>query len=121
MYWRHEFKSNFDLSADGLTLLGPNQTALAKLRAKSSYVATAPGRKVWMLSQTLDSSSPDQDSYRLSLVTLLSMQADTLYRQAAKKHLLNTAAYKSEQARVYRAAVQVVSGPKVGDADSDGG
>ncbi len=121
---RDMFQSTYNgihLSADGLTLLGPNQTSLAKLHAKSSYVATAPGRKVWTLSKKLDSSSPDQDSYRLSLVTLLSMQADTLYHQAAKKHTLNTAAYKSEQARVYQAAAKVVNGPKVGDTDSDGG
>ena len=122
---RDMFQSTYNgihLSADGLTLLGPNQTSLAKLRAKSAYVATAPGRKVWTLSRKLDSSSPDQDSYRLSMVTLLSMQADTLYHQAAKKHLLNTAAYKSEQARVYQAAQKVVNGPKVGgDTDSDGG
>ncbi len=122
---RDMFQSTYNgihLSADGLTLVGPNGAALAKLRAKSTYVATAPGRKVWTLSQKLDSSSPDQDSYRLSLVTLLSMQADTLYRQAAKKHTLNSAAYKSEQARVYQAAVKVVNGPKVGgDEDKDGG
>ncbi len=122
---RDMFQSTYNgihLSSDGLTLLGPNQTSLAKLHAKPSYVATAPGRKVWTLSQKLDSSSPDQDSYRLSMVTLLSMQADTLYHQAAKKHTLNTAAYKSEQARVYQAAVKVVNGPKVGgDDDKDGG
>lgn len=118
---RDMFQSTYNgihLSADGLTLLGPNQVSLANLHAKSAYVATAPGRKVWTLSQKLDSSSPDQDSYRLSLVTLLSMQADTLYRQATKKHILNTAAYKSEQARVYQAALKVVNGPKVG-SDSD--
>ncbi len=122
---RDMFQSTYNgihLSADGLTLLGPNQMSLAKLHAKSTYVATAPGRKVWTLSQKLDSSSPDQDSYRLSMVTLLSMQADTLYHQAAKKHTLNTAAYKSEQARVYQAAIKVVNGPKVGgDDDKDGG
>ncbi len=122
---RDMFQSTYNgihLSADGLTLLGPNQTSLATLRAKSTYVATTPGRKVWTLSKKLDSSSPDQDSYRLSLVTLLSMQADTLYHQAAKKHTLNTPAYKSEQARVYQAAVKVVNGPKVGgDTDNDGG
>ncbi len=119
------FQSTYNgihLSADGLSLLGPNQTALAKLHARSTYVATVPGRKVWTLSRKLDSSSPDQDSYRLSMVTLLSMQADTLYHQAAKEHLLNTPAYKSEQARVYQAAVKVVNGPKVGgDDDNDGG
>ncbi len=107
------------LSSDGLTLLGPNQQALRKLHAKSSYVATLPGRKVWKLSEKLDSSSPDQDSYRLSMVTLLSMQADTLYRQAVKKHTLSTAAYKAAQAHVYQSAVQVVNGPKIGGGDTD--
>ena len=122
---RDMFQSTYNgihLGSDGLTLVGPNQMTLARLRAKSAYVATTPGRKVWMLARKLDASSPDQDSYRLSMVTLLSMQADTLYRSAAKKHTLNTAAYKSEQARVYQAAVKVVGGPKIGgDADKDGG
>jgi len=119
---RDMFQSTYNgihLSADGLTLLGPNQQALVKLHAKSSYVATLPGRKVWKLSERLDSSSPDQDSYRLSLVTLLSMQADTLYRQAAKKNTLHTAEYKAAQAHVYQAAVKVVSGPKIGGGDID--
>jgi YVTN family beta-propeller protein len=119
---RDMFQSTYNgihLSTDGLTLLGPNQTALVKLHAKSSYVATLPGRKVWKLSEKLDSSSPDQDSYRLSMVTLLSMQADTLYRQAAKKNSLHTAGYKAAQAHVYQAALKVVNGPKIGGGDSD--
>ncbi len=107
------------LSADGLTLLGPSQQALAKLHSKSSYVATADGRKVWMLARKLDSSSPDQDSYRLSMVTLLSMQADSLYHAAQKNHNLHSAKYKAAQARIYKNAVKVVNGPKVGDADGD--
>ena len=119
---RDMFQSTYNgihLSADGLTLLGPNGTSLAKLHAKSTYVATVPGRKVWRLSQKLDSSSPDQDSYRLSMVTLLSMQADTLYHQAVKSRMLHSAAYQSKQARVYQAAVKVVNGPKVGGGDDD--
>lgn len=107
------------LSADGLTLVGPTQQALAKLHSKSGYVATAEGRKVWTLARTLDSSSPDQDSYRLSMVTLLSMQADTLHHAAVKKHDLHSAKYKAAQARIYQNAVKVVHGPKVGDADGD--
>jgi len=119
---RDMFQSTYNgihLGTDGLTLLGPNQTALVKLHAKSSYIATLPGRKVWKLSEKLDSSTPDQDSYRLSMVTLLSMQADTLYRQAAKKNGLHTAGYKAAQAHVYQAAVKVVNGPKIGGGDSD--
>ncbi len=119
---RDMFQSTYNgihLGADGLSLVGPNQAALATLRTKSGYVATVPGRKVWTLARKLDTSTPDQDSYRLSLVTLLSMQADTLYRTAAKKHTLNTVAYKSAQARVYGAAIKVVSGPKVGPDNDD--
>ena len=119
---RDMFQSTYNgihLSADGLTLLGPSQQALVKLHSKSSYVATAEGRKVWTLSEKLDSSSPDQDSYRLSLVTLLSMQADILYHQAVRKNHLHTAGYKAAQARVYQAAVRVVNGPKVGGGDGD--
>ena len=113
---RDMFQSTYNgihLGPDGLTLLGPDQQALVKLHNKSTYVATAQGRKVWTLARKLDASSPDQDSYRLSLVTLLSMQADTLYHQAAKKHALHTAKYKAAQARIYQAAVHVVNGPKV--------
>ena len=106
------------LSADGLTLLGPSQQALVKLHAKSTYVATAEGRKVWTLARRLDASAPDRDSARLSLVTLLSMRADTLHHAAAKKNALRTAKYKAAQARLYQAAVRVVSGPKAG-GDSD--
>lgn len=107
------------LGADGLTLLGPTQQALVKLHSKSSYVATAEGRKVWTLARKLDASSPDQDSYRLSMVTLLSMQADTLHHAAVKKHDLHSAKYKAAQARIYQNAIKVVNGPKVGDADGD--
>ena len=107
------------LGADGLTLVQTKTgQTLAKLHSKSAYVATAEGRKVWTLARKLDSSSPDRDSRRLSLVTLLSMQADTLYHQAAKKHGLHTAHYKAAQARVYQAAVRVVNGLKAG-GDSD--
>ncbi len=107
------------LGADGLTLLGPAQQALVKLHSKSSYVATAEGRKVWTLARKLDASSPDQDSYRLSLVTLLSMQADTLHHAAVKKHDLHSAKYKAAQAHIYQNAVKVVNGPKVGGGDTD--
>jgi len=109
------------LGPDGLTLI-QTQTgkALVKLHSKSTYVATAEGRKVWTLAGMLDTSAPDRDSRRLSLVTLLSMQADSLHRAAVKKNRLHTAGYKAAQARVYRAAVRVVSGPKAGsDADGD--
>ena len=119
---RDMFQSTYNgihLGSDGLTLLGPNQQALVKLHSKSTYVATAEGRKVWKLSEKLDSSSPDQDSYRLSLVTLLSMQADTLHHVAVKKNGLHSAKYQAAQARIYQAAVHVVNGPKVGGGDSD--
>ena len=99
---------------------GPAQQGAGQApQLKAAYVATAPGRKVWKLSEKLDSSSPDQDSQRLSLVTLLSMQADSLYHQAAKKNRLHTAGYKAAQARVYQAAVRVVNGPKAGGGDGD--
>ncbi len=118
---RDMFQASYNgiaLGPDGLTLIQTRTgQALSKLRSKSTYVATAEGRRVWKLSEKLDSSSPDQDSRRLSLVTLLSMQADTLYHQAAKKHALHSAHYKAAQARVYQAAARVVSGPKAGDGD----
>ena len=106
------------LGADGLTLVQTRTgNSLIKFRSKSTYVATSEGRKVWTLARRLDSSAPDRDSRRLSLVTLLSMQADSLHHQAVKKNRLHTAGYKAAQARVYQAAVRVVSGPKAGDGD----
>ena len=120
---RDMFQSTYNgimLGPDGLTLVQASTgRALIKLHSKSTYVATAEGRKVWKLSEKLDSSTPDQDSQRLSLVTLLSMQADSLHRAAVKKNRLHTAGYKAAQARVYQAAVRVVNGPKAGDADGD--
>jgi len=121
---RDMFQSNYNgiaLGPDGLTLI-QTQTgkALIKLHSKSTYVATAEGHKVWTLARMLDTSAPDRDSRRLSLVTLLSMQADSLHRVAVKKNRLHTAGYKAAQARVYQAAVRVVSGPKAsGDGDGD--
>ena len=120
---RDMFQSTYNgiaLGPDGLTLIQTKTgKALIKLHSKSTYVATSEGRKVWKLSEKLDSSSPDQDSQRLSLVTLLSMQADSLHRVAVKKNRLHAAGYKAAQARVYQAAVRVVNGPKAGDTDGD--
>jgi YVTN family beta-propeller protein len=120
---RDMFQASYNgitLGPDGLTLIQTRTgNSLIKLHSKSTYVATAEGRKVWTLARKLDSSSPDRDSRRLSLVTLLSMQADTLYHQAAKKNRLHTAGYKAAQTRVYQAAVCVVNGPKAGGGDGN--
>ena len=118
---RDMFQSTYNgiaLGPDGLTLVQTKTSkALIKLHDKSTYVATAEGRKDWTLAWKLDTSAPDRDSQRLSLVTLLSMQADTLHRSAVKKNRLHTAQYKAAQARVYQAAVRVVNGPKAGGDD----
>ena len=80
------------------------------------YQATPAGRKVWALAAKLDSSSPDRDSRRLSLVGMLSMQADTLYHAAVLKHHLHAAQYQATQAHIYQVAERIVRGP----ADRDG-
>ena len=41
------------------------------------YTATAEGRKVWKLAAQCDSSAPDRDSRRLSLIGLLSLRPTT--------------------------------------------
>ena len=108
------------LGATGKTLINTlnGNTPLGTFTA-SNYKATPEGRKVWALSAKLDSSSPDQDSYRLSMVTLLSMRADTLYHEAVRKGHLHAAQYKAAEAHIYQMAQRVVNGPKFGGGDGD--
>ena len=82
-----------------------------------TYVATAEGKKVWALAKSLDSSGPDKDSRRLGALSRISMAADTLHKTAARKHTLNTAAYKKAQAALYARAEMVVKSPNTGKDD----
>ena len=81
------------------------------------YVATAEGRRVWKLASLCDSSAPDRDSRRLSLIGMLSLQADTLHHEAARKGHLHTAQYRATQAKILRVAERVVSGGTPADGD----
>ncbi|MBV9852150.1 MAG: hypothetical protein JO250_20990 [Armatimonadetes bacterium] len=120
---RDMFQSTYNgiaLDSTGKTLINTlNGNAPLGTFIAHNYKATPEGLKVWKLSARLDSSSPDQDSYRLSMVTLLSMQADTLHREAARKGHLHATQYKATQARIYRMALRVVNGPKFGGGDGD--
>ena len=108
------------LDATGKTLINTlNGNAPLGTFVAGNYKATPEGRKVWKLASKLDSSSPDQDSYRLSMVTLLSMKADSLYHEAVRKGHLHAAPYKAAQAHVYQVALHIVNGPKFGGGDGD--
>jgi len=81
------------------------------------YKATVAGMRIWKLVKSLDTSSPDKDSARLGALIRLSMAADTLQKQAARKHQLATRSYKVKQARLYREAKALVAGPAPRDTD----
>ena len=81
------------------------------------YKSTVAGIRIWKLVNALDTSSPDKDSARLGALIRLSMAADTLHNQAARKHQLATRSYKAKQARLYRAAKALVTGPAPRDTD----
>ena len=81
------------------------------------YQSTAEGRRIWRLVQSLDTSGPDRDSARLGALIRLSLAADQLHRQAARKRLLTTRSYRTKQAQLYREAQSLVSGPTPRDSD----
>ncbi len=85
-------------------------TASSITVTKPNYVSTVEGQKVWALVSNLDTSSPDQDSERLGLLTRLSMEADSLHREADAKHQLRTRAYRKKQQKIYQDAVRMVNG-----------
>ena len=73
------------------------------------YQPSPEGKKIWHLVSKLDTSAPDRDSHRLGQLGRLSQAADELHKEAAKDKTLNTAKYKKEQAKLYQAAVKLVS------------
>ena len=81
------------------------------------YQPSSEGTKIWSLVRKLDTSAPDRDSHRLGQLGRLSQAADELHKDAAKKHTLNTAQYKKEQAKLYQAAVKLVSSGAPKDND----
>jgi YVTN family beta-propeller protein len=81
------------------------------------YKPSPEGKKIWSLVGKLDTSAPDRDSHRLGQLGRLSMAADDLHSQAAKDNKLKTATYKKDQAKLYRAAVQLVNSGAPRDDD----
>jgi hypothetical protein len=98
-----DLRDMFQSSYNGITAASVN------FNTADTYVATAPGRRIWKLVSKLDSSGPDRDSRRLGALGDLSLRADLLCRTAQKCGRLRSAAYLAEQAQLYRLAEQVVS------------
>src|SRR5205814_9359992 len=53
-----------------------------------SYSPSPEGRRIWELARKLDLDGPDQDSKRLGTLARLSMQADALHKDAARRRAL---------------------------------
>ncbi len=81
------------------------------------YQAAFEGSRIWALVKHLDTSAPDRDSRRLGALTRLSISADDLHRNAARKHELRTKRYKAEQTQLYAQAKALVSRPAPRDTD----
>lgn len=81
------------------------------------YRPSKEGKRIWSLVAKLDTSGPDRDSFRLGALARLSMQADELHKQGAKKHRLGSASYKTQQASLYRDALRLVNSPAPRDLD----
>ncbi|MGC2321768.1 MAG: bifunctional YncE family protein/alkaline phosphatase family protein [Terriglobales bacterium] len=83
----------------------------------AQYRPSKEGKRIWALVAKLDTSGPDRDSFRLGALARLSMQADELHKQGAKKHHLGSASYKNQQASLYRDALRLVNSPAPRDLD----
>jgi hypothetical protein len=75
----------------------------------SSYAASEEGLKIWELVKNLDTSAPDRDSRRLGALTRISMLADSLHAEAARRNELQSREYLEQQKRLYEMAVAIVS------------
>ena len=88
-----------------------------KFTRNARYQGSPEGRHIWTLVARLDSSAPDRDSARLGALARLSMTADDLHTAAVRKNHLRAAQYQATQARLYQAALKLVSGPAARDTD----
>ena len=73
-----------------------------------SYAASEEGVKIWDLVKDLDTSAPDRDSHRLGALSRISMLADSLHAEAARRNELQSREYQEQQERLYKMAVAVV-------------
>jgi DNA-binding beta-propeller fold protein YncE len=106
-----DLRDLFQPTYNGITAASFNFNSVCK------YTPTREGLRIWALANRLDLSSPDRDSRRLGVLTRLSMQADTLHKQAAKQKKLATRSYRSQQNRLYAEALKVVNSPAPRDDD----
>jgi YVTN family beta-propeller protein len=83
-----------------------------------SYSPSPEGLKIWALAARLDLSGPDRDSRRLGSLARLSMLADRLHAEAARRQGLGDASYVRQQAELYELAVDMVNADP-GDAPGD--
>ena len=51
-----------------------------------SYRSSPEGRRVWSLARNLNTAAPDRDSRRLGNLARLSMEADRLHDEAARRN-----------------------------------
>jgi len=110
-FFASDLHDMFQPTYNGITLTAAEVTRSAK------YVPSVEGRKIWSLVAKLDTSSPDSDSRRLGALARISMRADAVHTDAARRHRLNAASYKTYQARLYKIATELVSGPARKDDD----
>ena len=80
-------------------------------------VVSSEGKRIWDLVSHLDTSAPDRDSSRLGALAELSIAADRLHAQAARRHYLNARSYKSRQSKLYQSAVRIVLNGSLVDSD----
>jgi hypothetical protein len=72
-----------------------------------AYTASPEGRRIWSLASRLDLTGPDRDSQRLGTMARLSIEADDLHNDAARKRRLGSRQYKASQERLYKRAVEI--------------
>jgi YVTN family beta-propeller protein len=106
-----DLRNMFQPTYNGVTLKPSEVTRSAK------YVPSPEGRKVWALVAKLDTATPDADSARLGALARISMRADSVHADAVRRHRLNSPQYKAYQARLYKIATELVSGPARKDDD----
>src|SRR5262245_37398804 len=106
-----DLRDLFQSTYNGITANDVPGTKMAR------SMPSAEGKRTWSLARHLDTSAPDRDSRRLGVLARLSIGADDLHRQAARSRRLRTVSYRTQQARLYQAAVKMVR--EEGRRDSD--
>ena len=108
-----DLRDMFQSTYNGITAVSVPVTRPAAATLQSFV----EGQRIWKLVKNLDTSSPDNDTARLGALARLSIAADNLHKEAARKHTLATRSYKTKQYQLYKAAKTLVSGPALRDLD----